>query len=240
MRKTYVMGDVHGNWSNLNTFINKKNPDTILQCGDFGYWPKFSGTTTLGKRVYDSDGLPTKERHIWRMEDIKNRDTKIYFCDGNHEDHESLNMLENNEILPNVFYMKRGSTLTLPDGRVVLFMGGARSIDQAWRTPGIDWFAEETISQKDFYNLPEQNIDIIISHTCPLEFYTEIQSEFKFAKFNDPCYEALSGLLEKYKPSLWYFAHFHCCQEGQYKNTRWELLNMTRDTNWFTELKERR
>ena len=238
--KIFVMGDLHGDWNHLNTFINKKNPDIILQCGDFGYWPKFSGTTSIGKPIYDSDGLPTRMRNVWRLEDIKNKNTKIYFCDGNHEDHESLKNLESNEILPNVFYMKRGSTLTLPDGRIVLFMGGARSIDYRMRTPGIDWYPEETITQSDIYNLPDIKIDIIISHTCPLEFYKEIQSEFKFAKFNDPCYSALSYLLEMYKPSLWYFAHFHCCQEGQYKNTRWEMLGMSKETNWFTELKEKR
>ncbi len=39
---------VHAEFNKLNQFINKKNPDLIFQCGDFGYWPKFDGKYELG------------------------------------------------------------------------------------------------------------------------------------------------------------------------------------------------
>jgi len=44
--------------------------------------------------------------------------------------------------------MPRGSTFTLPDGSVVMFFGGANSIDQEYRTFGIDWFPEEAITRE--------------------------------------------------------------------------------------------
>ena len=137
--KTIVMGDVHGDHGRLNAFINKKQPKMILQCGDFGYWPRIKKEMINGSlRDYPQP---------------KVKDTKVYWADGNHEDHWSLKNIESNEIWPNVFYMKRGSVLTLEDGRNVLFMGGAVSIDKHMRTAGHDWFPEETIDNNDFNNL---------------------------------------------------------------------------------------
>jgi DNA repair exonuclease SbcCD nuclease subunit len=133
----------------------------------------------------------------------------IYFCDGNHEDHRSLRKLSANSgkqplnVGPNVFYMPRGSILCLPDGRKVLFMGGAQSIDKSRRTPGYDWFEQELIQPQDLLNLPEVKIDIVISHACPLEF--QIVPENYLDLFsNDPCRGMLSEILHKYKPALWY------------------------------------
>lgn len=40
------------------------------------------------------------------------------------------------EVAPGVIYQPSGSTLTLPDGRVVLFLGGAKSVDWPLRTGG--------------------------------------------------------------------------------------------------------
>lgn len=156
-----VLGDIHAEWNSLNTLINSKKPDIILQCGDWGYWKNFHGL-----QVSNGKGGTYK----FDLYGVKNHKTKIYFADGNHEDHWSLMKLDNNEIQPNIFYMKRGSTLTLPDERVVLFIGGANSIDKHSRTFGVDWFPEEVITNKDINNLPDTKVDIVISHTCPENF----------------------------------------------------------------------
>jgi len=217
-----VFGDIHGEFAKLNKILTKvrDRTDTILQCGDWGYWPKFHGTTYVDRytgRVKRNDNYNVKNGTM----------TKIYFCDGNHEDHESLLKLESNEIMPNVFYMKRGSILTLDDGRVVLFIGGAYSIDKKYRTPGLDWFPEESITQQDIYNLPDVKIDIVISHTCPREFYNKLsfRNDFIDLKVNDPSMDALSHVLNKYRPPLWYFAHFHLFKQGYDNDCRWTALS---------------
>ena len=216
-----VFGDIHGEFAKLNKIINRRRDsiDMILQCGDWGYWPKFHGTTYVDR--------VTGKVKIENNYNVKNGKTKIYFCDGNHEDHESLNKLESNEIIPNIFYMKRGTTLTLDDGRVVLFIGGASSIDKEFRTPGYDWFPEEAITQQDIYNLPDMKIDIVISHTCPREFYNKLKfrNNFVSLKVNDSSMDALSYVLNKYKPPLWYFAHFHLFKQGYDSNCRWTALS---------------
>jgi Icc-related predicted phosphoesterase len=212
--KIVVAGDIHANWEILKNMIDKESPDIILQCGDFGFWPKFFYWPNF---IYKMNGLKTK----------------IYWCDGNHECHWSLSLLfDNNEVLKNVFYMKRGSTLTLPDGRNILFMGGANSIDKHIRTIGVDWFPEETISQRDIERLPESKIDIVISHTAPEEF-----DVVKVIDDNDPSRKALSYVLEKYQPSLWYFGHFHQYKTGKYNNCEWTCLDECRNENWWKVLR---
>ena len=211
--KIMVVGDIHAEWGKFNELINKKQPDIILQCGDFGYWPSY------------------KEYHPHH---IKNDECKIYWCDGNHEEFSKLLTIKRHEIRPNIFYMKRGSTLILPDGKIVLFMGGAESIDKHLRTPGIDWFLEEVITQKDFNNLPSEDtkIDIVISHTCPLE--VDLGDKFKDREPLKDCSRvALSRILEMYKPSLWYFSHWHTYKEGFIQNCKWTCLNMSGRTGWW-------
>jgi len=230
--KILVVGDLHGEWELLNRLINKKQPDIILQCGDFGYWPKQSGTTLLSPTRIGFSGQPLPKKK-WFLDGIKNHNCKIYWCDGNHEDHWELKKVTNTEILPNVFYMPRGSVLTLPDGRNVLFMGGAESTDRHVRTIGFDWFPEETITQTDLHDLPDKKVDIVISHTCPEEFLYGLTLS---AKFYDPSIKALSYILERYKPMQWFFGHFHCRKEGFAKGCYWTCLNMANRSGWHHKI----
>ena len=208
-----IMGDIHCEWVKLNMFVSQKNPNIILQCGDFGWWP------------YE------KELDIAKL---KLHDTKLYWCDGNHEHFDSLLSLESNEVHPNCHYMPRGSTMKLPDGRTVLFIGGGDSIDKEWRTPGYDWFPEEQISFNVFDILPDIKIDIVISHTCPEEFTYGLELGLKK---KDASRLFLSLVLEKYMPEQWFFGHFHQWKRGQYRDCRWECLNMCTHTGWWKPLK---
>lgn len=253
-----VVGDVHGTWGPLNTLINKKKPKVVLQTGDFGWWPKFHNTTMIHSGEYDevADEIindPWDRVYIrriprkWDQFGLKCQESKIYWCDGNHEDHWDLRDERNYmkapcEVAPGVYYMKRGSTLELPDGRIVLFMGGADSIDKKYRKIGFDWFPEELITQKDVYELPDIHVDIVISHTCPKEFKPKIEREAGWdigkytKKFYDPSTDALSHVLSKYKPGLWYFGHFHRFIRGEHDNTKWYCLDMAPETNWWAYL----
>jgi hypothetical protein len=234
MSGTMVVGDVHAVWGALNTLINKKRPRTILQVGDFGYWPRMAAAETQ-RRTYGRE-CPEKPKQP------KAGGARIYFCPGNHEDWDSLDRAESNELWPEVFYMAKGSTHTLDDGRVVLFMGGARSIDQEWRTLGLDWFQQEEINRRDMEaleaNLPER-VDIVISHTCPVEFPLNLRSMLGQAQQqNDWSQTALSRVLQILHPALWYFGHFHAPRTGYTAGCRWTCLDMAGGNSgrWWTWL----
>ena len=201
-----VMGDVHGDWGSLNEVLNSHpNIAMVLQCGDFGWWPRVSS------------------KYLPRPIAIKNKKVKILWCDGNHEDFEEIKQFKDSEILPNVFYMERGSIAELPDKRKILFIGGGLSIDRKdriQRSGDYGWFEEETISQKDIEELPDEKIDIVISHTAPESFkLIDYHNDGLYPK--DPSRKALDYVLEKYRPKLWYFGHMHKFQMGKYKDCTW-------------------
>lgn len=157
-----VCGDIHGYWRYLNALINKKKPELILQCGDFGFFPKFA------RKPFTRNGARYSGFDPWGVRPGK---TKIIFAPGNHCDWDSLDIwgeqFEFPELMPNVFYAPRGTTYTLPDGRVVLFMGGAESIDKNTRLIGFDWFPQEVLTLSELYKLEERGldkVDIVISH----------------------------------------------------------------------------
>jgi Icc-related predicted phosphoesterase len=218
-----VVGDIHGEFGVLNHLINNK-PDIslILQCGDFGWWPR----VTIGS---------------WKNPTLKNKEVKLFWCDGNHEDFQAIKEFKSNEVSPNCFYMERGSVLQLPDKRKILFIGGALSIDRKYRIQGdgnFGWFEEETISQKDIEELLDEKIDIVISHTAPNLFQLNDYHDDYFPK--DPSRSALSYVFEKYKPKLWYFGHMHRYQTGLYEGCRWFGLSAPGfPGRWWIPLEEK-
>lgn len=209
-----VCGDIHGDWGKLNELISSKRPEIVLQVGDFGWWPneKHIGTETTGGR-----------KKKWNPRGIKSNGTMVYFCDGNHEDHHSLKQNGHaQELYENVWHCSRGTCLTLPDGKKVLFAGGAHSIDKERRIPGVDWFQEELITNSDFNKMvAHSKIDIIISHTCPTVF----PIDGNLGKIRDCCRFALTEVLHYYNPELWFFGHWHKHVTGKFKNTRFEGLD---------------
>lgn len=218
MSKILIVGDVHGDWGALNQLISKKKPDIILQTGDFGWWPKMD---MVGSIIYS--------RKSWSHQGVKTNGTTIYWCDGNHEDHEDLDSKGRRNkdqvwCYEDVIYQPRGSVLRLPDGRRVLFFGGADSIDKGMRTPGHDWFDKEIPDQLELERALsiQDPIDIVISHTAPECFVPDIA---RGEKFNDPTRVMLQMILEKHKPALWYCGHWHHEKIGVSGDTRFHALD---------------
>lgn len=216
MTKIMAVGDIHGDWGKLNALIQVKRPDYVLQCGDFGWWPALECSRPV---LYG-------RQSSWLLHGVKPGNATVLWCDGNHEDHWNLRDCGLMASYPGVYWMPRGSVYELPDGRVVMFIGGADSIDKNHRRVGVDWFPEEVIWANDIeYILAHKGpVDIVISHTAPLEFNLKnnLGSE---GKQNDPTRAALSLVLEKYKPDLWLFGHWHKWQRGQHNGKRWECLD---------------
>lgn len=211
-----VVGDIHGDWGKLNALISKKRPDIILACGDFGWWPKME----VQKPV-----LYGKQKK-WELKGVKRQEASVYWCDGNHEEHPLLQQDGLiHEMYEGVFFCSRGSSIVLPDGREVVFAGGADSVDKNMRTPGHDWFPEETIKNSDIDRiLAHKKADIVVSHTCPKSFLPFL-SGGNYAKCNDPSCVALEYVLDKLRPSLWFFGHWHLRKEGYVKGCRFHCLD---------------
>ena len=210
MSRVVVTGDIHGSWGYLNKLLNKHGPDMCLCCGDFGWWPKFTGRSFV------------HGQQPWSNEGVKPQGSMVYWCDGNHEDHEDLDSQGRRQkdsivCYENVVYKPRGTVLVLPDGRTVLFFGGAQSIDQGLRTPGFDWFDREIPSRSEYDRaMSHDRVDIVISHTCP----SSIIPSGQLAKCQDPTRDMLEDILGNYKPSLWFFGHWHTHYESVSRGTK--------------------
>jgi len=215
--KVLMVGDIHGRFEDLNKLINKRKPDITIQVGDNAYY--WMNNDNTGK--------------------IKPQGSKVYLIPGNHENfdifHERIGRLhlDPTEIENNIFYCSIGSSITI-NNKKILFIGGADSVDKEMRTDKINWFREEEILNNkdlDFILDNHKHADIIVSHTCPMEF--DMKETERFDKWNDPTRQVLSILLEKLNPYLWYFGHWHHYLKGTFKKTEWVALNMVPETKWW-------
>ena len=227
-QKVCVCGDTHGVFDELNMLMHSEEPDIVIQTGDFGYYDRFDdrwSRAPTGNRI-DAISKPAN--------------TKLYFVGGNHEHWLQLDNLvrhqktpEPFEVRKNLFYCPTGSTLTLDDGTNILFMGGADSIDKAYRTPGVSWFSQEVLTEKHFYSLPDElQVDILVSHTCSSSELKDLMKGQHIYNI-DPTWEVLEQTILKYKPSYHYFSHWHKYAKGK----KWECLHMCPHEGWWKWLK---
>ena len=106
----------------------------------------------------------------------------------------------------------------IPDGAVVdgvYCLGGAVSIDRAWRTEGFDWWPDEELSYAELAQKIEEYAaikpEIVVTHDCPSSVAERILVTFNKAKIEDGSRtrQALQTMLDIHQPKEWYFGHWH-------------------------------
>jgi hypothetical protein len=135
--------------------------DAVLVAGDFGYWPHSQSLLKIAATSKEKFGVDT------------------WFIDGNHENFPMLaravaksRVLGDDPSSPvqlsgSLYYIPRGGRVTI-GGLSAVCLGGAASIDRLFRTPDLDWFSEETITDADLAAVSAGgSADIMISHDCP-------------------------------------------------------------------------
>lgn len=197
----YITGDTHGNidFPKLKDYFSKiyvTENDYLIILGDAGI--------------------------IWSENDCYILDyaylgLTVLFVDGNHENFELLNrfpIVELNgakchRIYKNIYHILRGEIITL--NKLTFFcMGGASSIDKAYRTNRISWWEEENITNKDitngFINLEKSNykVDYVLTHSAPIYGLNKM-----FGFRSDLNNHILEEFREKIKFKYWYFGHYH-------------------------------
>lgn len=182
--------------------IAAKNNAEIIQVGDFGFiWPN------RGK--YDENQLRTLSS-VLVMHGVTMR-----FLDGNHDFHTKLKELApervTTKLAPRVFYQPRGSTHVDEDGTKFLFMGGAPSIDKAFRRDGVSWWAEEEITEDDMGEaLNHTSADVLVTHDAadyPPGFKPKGEPEFRVASKRS--LNNIKELRTHLKPALHVHGHWH-------------------------------
>lgn len=184
-----VIGDVHGIYNRYKAIL-KETPYPTIQVGDMGVG--FSKPYIGGAIAH----RPNPPYDLMVEGDHK-------FIRGNHDN-------------PSVC---RKHTQYIEDGTIIgntMFIGGALSIDKAYRYQGYDYWDDEELSHTELEICLEKfeaaKPEIMITHECPNSISNcfadtyGIKLDPKYASRTRTWFETMFGI---HQPKLWVFGHWH-------------------------------
>jgi predicted phosphodiesterase len=197
--KILVAGDWHGNapWATrVIEFAAESQYDAIFQLGDFGWWPH----------------VDWGQRYIDRVSETAMKvEMPIYWCDGNHDNHEDLLQHSSSATRVSVrealHYVPRGTAWQWEGVRFVA-LGGAYSIDKDRRIPGYSWWEDEMIRERDVERtLQAESCDILFTHDAP---YRAVGKPlYKDDANTDANNAAVRAVMEALQPDWLFHGHWH-------------------------------
>lgn len=210
-----IIGDTHGSVPAAQLVVStavRLGIKMIIQVGDWAYlWPGQNKSNWLKKELL-SNGLT------------------MLFIDGNHDWHERLPRYNS----PPLQFMPRGSTYRGESSTTnALFLGGAGSFDQHRRTPGVDWWATEDISDAEVATAVANGIGkrtVLISHEAAMH-----PPGCEGSRMQPPpyvlasCYASrhqVARVVEEVKPVLHIHGHWHYAYDEMVDGVRTIGLNI--------------
>ncbi len=226
-----LIGDIHGTFRTVSDEIKNGSEKHIIQVGDFGL------------------GFNNEQRDMLNMTQLDNllsaHFKTLYVVRGNHDDPKYWDGRWEKKWANIDFVPDYG--VRVIEGKYVLFIGGAVSIDRRQRAIGVDhWHGVEFDYDEDkmINILDENNIDIVVTHTSP---------DFCFPRgFNDLVHrfaaldpELLADLnterilvgriydliKAKCTPEAWVYGHFHQDVTEEIDGTKFILLGIGTKVN---------
>lgn len=209
----YITGDTHGSYRHVRAFARERGmgPGDLLVC--------------LGDTGFDYYG---DERDA-RVKDKAARMGFTLLCiRGNHDRNPAtvpgyhLIPWHGGEVYcddrwPTILFARDGSVFDL-DGRATVAIGGAYSVDKAYRlAKGYEWFPDEqltseekgavesTLAQRDW------RIDTVLSHTCPASFVPQeaLHAGIDQSTVDTAMEDWLQTVEERLDYRRWFCGHFH-------------------------------
>lgn len=209
----YVTGDTHGSYRRLRRFFNRKpvgKDDILIVLGD------------TGLNYYGDD------RDVPHRKSAARLPLTLLCLRGNHDRHPAslpANRAEKrfgglvyaDEQYPDVLFAEDGEIYCM-EGKSVLTIGGAYSIDKQWRLQhGYNWFSDEQISSVCMRGIEDRlaamnwQVDTVLTHTCPLR-YEPVEAFYKHIDQSgvDKRMEVwLDSIEERLSYRQWLCGHFH-------------------------------
>ena len=204
----FVTGDTHGRLDRIYSWIERMNFDSedinVIIAGDAGIcWRKDGRDMDAAIRKHEQYKF-----HLW-------------FIDGNHENFDILDSLPKDEngivnLCNNLHYITRGSVIKF-NNKTILCCGGADSIDRGFRTPHLNWWAQEQVTEEDIKKClsGDNYYDYIITHCCPYSvFYKYTPSLVTIpwldqSKIDHTSEHMLDAVAASIQCESWIFGHYH-------------------------------
>jgi len=219
-----VAGDMHADGDFAAQVIRRAHDAQIRhiwQVGDFGWWPRAGfGRNFLGR--------------LERM--LQERDMWLWFCDGNHEDHHTLphdTADTPTQVAERIIWVPRGGVVPFggkdgPGSQHVMFFGGAVSVDQHRRTPGHDWFPEETANREQWGRaFRARAVHTVVSHDTPHGVDLDLDPIWpeQYIRQAEAHRSTITGLCDALEPQQWFGGHYHQRRTGRRGHTRLNVLD---------------
>lgn len=120
---------------------------------------------------------------------------------------------------------------TYDEERSILYIGGAWSIDYAWRTPGYSWWPDEELSVAELSHMHELMVHycprIVVTHDAPTSVaYEMFLKGTQKKQFKTRTAEAFEGMFHRHQPELWIFGHWHEDRDMYLNSTRFVCLGI--------------
>lgn len=203
---TRIIGDIHGNWNDYQIITNPID-NTIERSIQVGDF----GIGFNGPYWHD------------RVNKFHQANPNHRFIRGNHD---------------NPSMCKNDMCGYIKDGTVendVMYVGGAWSIDYAYRTENRDWWADEELSYVELDRMIEiysiMKPRVMITHDCPLsvsnEMFVKKGKTFSGRQYSTRTGQALQSMFEIYQPEFWYFGHWHDTQNMVIEGTSFQCVGIS-------------
>ena len=226
MSKIFVTGDFHGDpkqVSSKNWPEGKKltKDDVLVQLGDFGIiWKNWNN------QLAEIHKQPAPSEEMYWMEWLADKPWTTAVVLGNHENYDRLDLLPWIEKWGgrvqvyhtpkgDIFFLERGGIYEI-NGKKILAISGALSVDKHMRTTGISHWEQElhTHDETEFIlnNIDKNNrkFDFVFTHTCPDHIVQEfLDGVWGYAKITDSVAQMLGNIENIIEYKHWYFGHFH-------------------------------
>lgn len=229
MSRIFITGDTHRllDIAKIDQFDREighdlTRDDYLIIVGDFGgIW---TGREIRGRDfpidLYESYSMENEDKYpkiYWERKPYT-----VLFIDGNHENHNALDMYPVEEwnggkihrIYKNTLHLMRGQIYEI-DGKKFFAMGGAESSDKAWRTEDFSWWAREMPSVEEYEEAVSNlekcggKVDYILTHCAPESTVCSLNMPSMYYRSKNELTSFLDTLAQTIEFKAWYFGHYH-------------------------------
>jgi len=225
----WFIGDVHSRFQKYMHLVEEMpvgdgrvGLDCSIQVGDMGVGFPARSTETFSIAIEDDQPLRDSEPLFVPSESVKVNapilSTHHRFIRGNHDDPEMCH--QHPCFLGEFGYLEK---------QQIYFISGGYSIDYELRTPGVDWWPDEELSEDELREVVGQvrrlEPRIIVSHEGPT--VAKEYAVHNFAKIGKASRTeaAMQRILGRHRPEFWIFGHHHVHVDVELAGTRFVGLN---------------